>query len=55
MQRLAPIVSFKDEEYVLMTSELAGIAVHRLGPLAGNVSGERETVLAALDFLVTGF
>jgi toxin CcdB len=48
-------VSFSGERYVLMTPQLAGINRAELGPQTGNLGEERQVILAAIDFLVTGF
>jgi toxin CcdB len=55
LSHLTPEISFDAERYVLMTPQLAGINRSELGPLAGTVADERQTILAALDFLLTGF
>jgi toxin CcdB len=52
---LTPEVTFDSERYLLMTSQLAGINRTELGALAGSLSEERQAILAAIDFLVTGF
>jgi toxin CcdB len=48
-------VSFGGERYLLMTPQLAGINRAELGPQAGNLGEERQAILAAIDFLLTGF
>ena len=40
---------------VLLTPQLAGITCSDLGAVAGNLAGSRDTILAALDFLLTGY
>jgi hypothetical protein len=35
--------------------QLAGIAASELGAIVADVSGERSTILAALDLLITGY
>jgi toxin CcdB len=52
---LTPEVSFDGDRYVLMTPQLAGIGRTELGPHAGTLVDERQTILAAIDFLLTGF
>ena len=46
---------FDGEDYVLMTPQLAGIARSDLGALAGSLADQRLVILAAMDFLLTGF
>ena len=55
VSQLTPTLDFEGDAYVLMTPQLAGIARAELGPAIGNLAGYRDTVLAALDFLLTGF
>jgi toxin CcdB len=50
-----PLVEFEDETYVLMTHHLAGIARAALGAPAGSLVRQRDTIIAALDFLFIGF
>jgi toxin CcdB len=55
VSHLTPEVSFDGDNYVLLTPQLAGISRTELGSVAGSLAGERQTILAALDFLLTGF
>jgi toxin CcdB len=55
VSHLTPPVMFDRERYVLITPQLAGIARTELGARAGTLAGEREKILGAIDFLVTGF
>jgi toxin CcdB len=55
VSHLTPEVSFNGDRYVLMTPQLAGIGRAELGPYAGTLVDERQTILAAADFLLTGF
>jgi toxin CcdB len=55
VSHLTPTVMFDSEAYVLITPQLAGIARSELGARAGTVSSERERILGAIDFLLTGF
>ncbi len=55
VSHLTPILQFDGETYVLMTPELAGVARNDLGAAAGNLSDRRDAILAAMDFLLTGF
>jgi toxin CcdB len=52
---LMPEVSFQGDRYVLMTPQLAGIGREELGPQTGTLAEERHTVLASIDFLLSGF
>lgn len=55
VSHLTPEVSFSGDRYVLMTPQLAGVVRAELGPLAGTLVNERQTILAAMDFLLTDF
>lgn len=55
VSHLTPAVSFDGDTYALMTPQLAGIARSDLGALAGSLVNEREKIMAAVDFLLTGF
>lgn len=55
VSQLTPVLDFEGESYVLMTPQLAGVARTELGPVAGSLAAHREAVLAAVDFLLTGF
>ena len=55
MSHLTPLLAFEGEEYVLMTPELAGVAIADLGAPAGSLANQRDTIIAAMDFLLAGF
>jgi toxin CcdB len=52
---LTPILNFEGEKYVLVTPQLAGVARSDLGPTAGSLAGQRHAIIAAVDFLLSGF
>lgn len=55
VSHLTPEISFEGDKYLLMTPQLAGINRTELGSLSGSLTEQRQTILAALDFLLTGF
>ena len=55
LTHVMPALPFDGDDYVLMTPQLAGIARTELGAPAGSLAGQRQTILAAMDFLLTGF
>lgn len=55
LSHLTPALSFDGDTYLLMTPQIAGIARADLGPQAGTLSDQREKIVAAVDFLLTGF
>jgi toxin CcdB len=52
---LMPVMEFEGETYVLMTPHLAAISRDDLGPPAGNLVERRDIIIAAMDFLLSGF
>ncbi len=54
MATLNPRFTVEDKDYVLVTTQLAGIAARELGPPIADLSSERSTIVAALDLLFTG-
>jgi toxin CcdB len=53
--RLNPTVRIGSKEYFLRPQELAAIATRLLKKPVANLSAQRDEILAALDFLFTGF
>ena len=53
-RRLNPVFVVGGERFVLMTQFLAAVEVRELGDMVGSLEHEGETVLGALDFLLTG-
>jgi toxin CcdB len=54
-KHLNPRFSIKRTTVILSTAELAGVAINRLGDKAGSLKQHRNEIIAALDFLITGF
>jgi toxin CcdB len=52
---LTPILDFEGEKFILVTPQLAGVARSDLGPVAGSLAGQRHAIIAAVDFLLSGF
>ena len=50
-----PALPFDGEDHWLMTPQLAGIARSDLGAPAGRLADQGQAMLAAMDFLLTGF
>jgi toxin CcdB len=55
LHHLTPAVTFEGVVYVLMTPQLAGVACSGLGEPVGNLARQRHDIVAAMDFLLTGF
>ncbi len=50
-----PVVQFEGDNFVFVTPQLAGIAKRDLGPSVGSLARQRDLIIAAVDFLITGF
>lgn len=55
MVTLTPEIWVNGERYVMVTPELAGIAKRHLGPRIAAIPDEREKIVAAMDWLITGY
>jgi len=53
--RLNPAITIDGQRLIVMTQELAAIKRRALKTPVANLSSQREEILAALDFLFTGF
>jgi len=54
MQTLTPSIRVEGSDYLMVTPQLAGVALRDLGPVIGNASPHRQAIIAALDFLIFG-
>jgi toxin CcdB len=54
LQTLTPILAFEGKDYLMMTPQVAGIAIRELGPVAGDLTAQRAVITAAVDFLIGG-
>ncbi len=55
LSQLMPVIRFEDDTYVLLTPQLAGVAQSDLGAAVGTLATQRDTIMAAMDFLILGF
>jgi toxin CcdB len=53
--KLTPIIQINGVEYIILTSQMAGIQKKMLGSFVCDVSEQRQEILDALDFLIVGF
>jgi len=51
---LTPVVEVAGAKYLMLTPQLAGVAVNELGPIVGDVKAHRDEIVAAVDFIITG-
>ena len=54
MTGLNPVLELDGERLVLMVPELAGVPRSTMGPVVGSLAHEGPTILAAVDFLISG-
>lgn len=54
-KHLNPQFSIKRINIIMSTAELAGVAVSSLGDKVCSLKEHRNEIIAALDFLITGF
>ncbi len=52
---LNPSVEIGGKRYMLSTQEMAGVSLDVLGPQVTSLESQRDAVIQAVDFLVTGF
>lgn len=54
LETLTPILEVDGESFVMVTPQLAGVSTKALGSVVTDLSAHRESIMAALDFLITG-
>jgi len=52
---LNPLIQLNGKEYLLLTQQMASIHSKNLGSQVGELSNMRQSILASIDFLITGF
>lgn len=52
---LNPSVEITGKRFMLSTQEMAGVSLDTLGSYVASLKSERNVVIQAIDFLVTGF
>lgn len=55
MQHLNPEFIIEQTPYILLIQELAGVHKSALGEKCGSLKEYRSEIIAALDFMVSGF
>jgi toxin CcdB len=53
--RLTPVITVAGEDYLMQTMQLSAIARKQLGKAIGDASANSHEVIAAVDFLISGF
>ncbi len=54
LSTLMPTFEIENQQYVMVTPQLAGIAKKQLGAQVADLSAQRDEIIAALDLLITG-
>lgn len=54
MDGLTPLIKYKDEQYVLLTPQIASMPSKLLKDPVGTVMSLRDEIIAAIDFAITG-
>jgi toxin CcdB len=54
MRKPTPILKFEGKEFLMLTPQVAGIAARELGSVAGDMARDRDKIIAAIDFLLSG-
>ncbi len=54
LTRLNPVVELAGKRYVLLANQIANISASRLRQAVGNIADQRQAIIEAIDFLVTG-
>jgi len=53
-ERLNPVLEVEGRKMVLLTPELAGVSRKALGEKIANLASRRDSIIAALDLVITG-
>lgn len=54
ISNLNPVITIKRKQYILITQQMAGIPNKQIGALICECLSERQAILFAIDFLITG-
>jgi hypothetical protein len=54
IKNLMPIITIKNQEYIVLTPQLAGISKKMLGNQVSDQHDKYQEIIAAIDLLVTG-
>ncbi len=53
--RLNPVFEIDGDRLTLMTQEIVGLERSMIGPTIGSIDAHRDNIIAAIDFLISGF
>ena len=54
MDGLTPLIEYEDEQYILLTPQIASMPSKLLKNPVGSVESLRDEIIAAIDFAITG-
>jgi toxin CcdB len=54
IKNLTPVLDVEGQKFVVLIPQLAGIGASELGPVVASAAAQRDQIVAALDFLITG-
>ncbi len=52
---LTPLLRVEGRDYLMLTPQIAGVHRRDLGKEVADISEQRDEIIAALDFLISGF
>jgi len=55
IKNLTPILLLNEQEFILLTPQIAAINKKHLGKLINNCKSIRNEIISSIDFLITGF
>jgi len=55
IRNLIPCITINNNEYYVLTPQLASINKKHLGKYVENCKNERNAIISSIDFLITGF
>jgi len=55
IKNLTSSIMIKNQEYFVLTPQMAAIHKKHLGKFVENCKGERNAIVSSIDFLITGF
>jgi len=55
IKHLSPEFTIRNTAVFMSTAELAGVPIRSIGEKVGSLRDQRHEIIAALDFLFTGF
>ena len=54
MDGLTPVIKYENEEFIILTPQIASMPLRLLKNPVGSVETMRDEIIAALDFAITG-